>query len=64
MISKNKVRTIYLFISSITMLMIALPSAVYLKVQSISFLVILLTALIAIGVIIYFVLQHDVDAMK
>jgi hypothetical protein len=64
MISKNKVRTIYLFISAITMLMIALPSAVYLKVQSISFLVILLTALIAIGVIIYFVLQHDVDAMK
>jgi hypothetical protein len=64
MISKKKVRTIFLFIAAMIMLMIALPSAVYLKVQSISFLVVMLTALIAIGVIVYFVLQHDVDAMK
>jgi hypothetical protein len=64
MISKKKVRTIYLFIAAMTMLMIALPSAVYLRVQSISFLVVMLTALIAIGVIVYFILQHDVDAMN
>ncbi len=64
MISQKKVRTIYLFIAAMIILMIALPSTVYLKMQSISFLVVMLTALIAIGVIVYFVFQHDADAMK
>lgn len=61
MISKQKIQTIYLFLAAMMILMIALPSAVYLKVQSIPFLVVMLTALTAIGAIVYFVLQHDVD---
>ncbi len=64
MISKKKVRTIFLFIAAIIELMIALPSAVYLEMESISFLVVMLTALTATGSIVYFVLQHDMDAMK
>jgi hypothetical protein len=64
MISQKKVRNAFLLIAAMTELMIALPSAVYLKVESISFLVVMLTALIAIGSIVYFVLHHDMDAMK
>ena len=48
---------IFLLFAAMTELMIALPSALYLKMGSISFLVVMLTALIAIASIVYFVLN-------
>jgi hypothetical protein len=64
MISKNKVRTIFIFVAAMIELLIAFPSAVYLKVESAWFLAVMITALISTGSIIYFVLQYDMDAMK
>ena len=64
MISKKKVQTIFLFVAAMIELMIALPSAVYLKVESVWFLIVMLTTLIAIGSIVYFVLQYDMDATE
>lgn len=64
MISRTKVRTIYLFVAGAMELMIALASSVYLKVGSLPFLAVMLTALMAIGPIVYFVLNHDMDTTK
>jgi hypothetical protein len=64
MISRRKVRTVYLFIAGVIELMIASASSVYLKMGSPSFLLVMLTALIAIGSIVYFVVNHDTDAAK
>lgn len=64
MISRTKVRTIYLFVAGAMELMIALASSVYLKVGSLPFWSVMLTALMATGSIVYFVLNHDIDATK
>ncbi len=64
MISRTKVRTIYLFVAGAMELMIALASSVYLKVGSLPFWSVMLTALIAIGSIVYVVLNHDTDATE
>lgn len=64
MISDKKVRTVYIFVASMIELIIALPSAVYLNVKSLLFLMVILTSFIAIGAIIYCVLNHGTDAMN
>ena len=64
MLSRKKIRTIFLIFAVAIELMIGLVSAVYLKMNSLSFLLVMLTALIAIGSIVYFVLHHGTDVMK
>jgi hypothetical protein len=64
MLFQKKIRTAYIIIAVLMELMIALASSVYLKVNSISFLSVILTALIAIGPIVYFVIKHRADEMK
>ena len=64
MLFQKKIRTAYMIIAVLMELMIALASSVYLKVNSISFLSVILTALIAIGPIVYFIIKHRADEMK
>jgi len=64
MLFQKKIRTAYIIIAVLMELMIALASSVYLKVNSISFLSVILTALIAIGPIVYFIIKHRADEMK
>lgn len=64
MLFQKKIRTAYIIIAVLMELMIALASSVYLKVNSISFLSVILTALIAIVPIVYFIIKHRADEMK
>jgi uncharacterized membrane protein len=62
--SKKKIRTIFLVIAAATELMIGFASASYLKIDSLSFFFVIVTALIATGSIEHFVLNHDTDVME
>ena len=62
--SKKKIRTIYLIIAVAMEFIIGLASVIHLKMNSISFLLVMLTSLIGMGSIIYFVLNHDTDIME
>ena len=64
MLLYNKIRAAYIVFAVIFELMIAMASSVYLKFGSLSFLFVVLTALIAIGPIVYFILTHRPDRMK
>jgi hypothetical protein len=58
MLSYNKIRAAYIVFAIMFEMMLAVASSVYLKFGSLSFVLVVLTALIAIGPIVYFILNH------
>lgn len=62
--SRKKIRTIYLIVAAATELLIGFAAAVHLKIDSLSFFLVLVTALIATGSIEHFVLNHDTDLIE
>ena len=62
--SKNKIRTIYLIIAVAMEFIIGVASVIHLKMNSISFLLVMMTSLIGMGSITYFVLNYDRDIME
>ncbi len=63
MLSQDQIRTIYIILAVIFELMIAMASSVYLKF-GFSFFLVVLTTLIAIVSMAYFILNHSPDGMK
>ena len=63
MLSKKKIRTSYAVIAVAMEFIIGVASIIHLKINSIAFLLVMLTTLIGMGLIAHFVLTHDTDVM-
>lgn len=61
---QKKIQTIFLILATATELLLGFASASYLKMDSLSFFLVMATALIATGSIEFFVLKHGADVME
>lgn len=61
---QKKIQTIFFILASATELLIGFASASYLKIDSLYFLLVMATALIAVGSIKHFVFKHGTDVMQ
>ena len=64
MLSRKKIRTIYAVIAIVMEFIIGIASVIHLKIDSITFLLVMLTTVTGMASIAYFVLNHDTDIMK
>lgn len=63
MLFKKKIQMSYVIFAVVMEFVIGVASILHLKMNSIPFLLVMLTTFIGMGSIAYFVLSHDTDAM-
>ena len=61
---QKKIQTIFLILAIATELLLGFASASYLKMDSLSFFLVMATALLATGSIAHFVFKHGTDVME
>lgn len=61
---QKKIQTIFLILATATELLLGFASASYLTMHSLGFLLVMATALIAIGSMKHFILKHGTDVME